>query len=146
METRALVRAIVYDEQEAGLHYLLLHAKKGYWQNPQGGIDSGESELEAIARETREETGLEALEIIAESRSTMEYDAEKSGVPIHTLLAAYAIRVDSRQEVILSPEDGHIEYRWVSYDEALRLLTTYPEQKQVFEEVVRKIGRERRSS
>ncbi len=145
METRNLVRAVVYDGMDAGARYLLLHALKGYWQNPQGGIDPGESELEALVRETREETGLEAMEVLAATRTAVEYETEKAGIPIHVLLAAYAVRVDSRQEVILSAEDGHTAYQWVSYDEVLRMLVTYPEQRHVFEEVVRKMKQHKKS-
>ncbi len=37
MKVRKLVRAIVYDIKDGEPIYLLLKAKKGYWQNPQGG-------------------------------------------------------------------------------------------------------------
>ncbi len=69
----------------------------------------------------------------------IEYDTKRKGIPIHTNLAAYAIQVDSSKKVVLSSEDGHTEYRWVSYNEALRLLTKYPEQIQVFKQVVNKL-------
>ncbi len=138
-EERKLVRAIAYDLKEGEYIYLLLKAEKGYWQNPQGGIEPGESSIEAILRETKEETGLKVIEVLPETRVCLEYDTERKGNPLHTQLAAYAARVDSSQEIVLSGKEGHSESRWVSYAEALALLTRYPEQVKVFAEVVGKL-------
>jgi putative (di)nucleoside polyphosphate hydrolase len=44
------------------------------WQMPQGGIDSGETPLEAALRELKEETGTDRVQIIAESRGWVQYD------------------------------------------------------------------------
>ena len=44
------------------------------WQMPQGGIDKGESPLEAALRELKEETGTDKAEKIGESRDWYRYD------------------------------------------------------------------------
>lgn len=44
------------------------------WQMPQGGIDAGETPLEAALRELREETGIDKAEPIAETRDWLRYD------------------------------------------------------------------------
>lgn len=44
------------------------------WQIPQGGIDGDESPRAAALRELKEETGVGAVEIIAESRDWLVYD------------------------------------------------------------------------
>ncbi len=44
------------------------------WQMPQGGIDKGESPLEAAWRELKEETGTDKAEVIGESRDWYVYD------------------------------------------------------------------------
>ncbi|MDO5603907.1 MAG: RNA pyrophosphohydrolase [Paracoccus sp. (in: a-proteobacteria)] len=46
------------------------------WQMPQGGIDRGETPLEAALRELGEETGLppDAVEVVAETGDWVDYD------------------------------------------------------------------------
>ncbi len=53
------------------------------WQFPQGGIDQGESPLEAVLRETKEEVGLEEqdLEIVFETKDWFKYDVPRDKRP-----------------------------------------------------------------
>jgi len=44
------------------------------WQMPQGGIDPGETPIEAARRELYEEVGTDKAELIAESRDWYHYD------------------------------------------------------------------------
>ena len=44
------------------------------WQMPQGGIDAGETPMQAALRELCEETGTDKAEIVAESRQWLHYD------------------------------------------------------------------------
>ena len=47
------------------------------WQFPQGGIDEGESEEEALLRELKEEIGTDEVEIIAKMPGWQKYDFPK---------------------------------------------------------------------
>ena len=47
---------------------------KNFWQMPQGGVDKGESFLNAAYRELEEETGMKNLEFIKEIEGTMTYE------------------------------------------------------------------------
>ncbi|MGH6912485.1 MAG: RNA pyrophosphohydrolase, partial [Geminicoccales bacterium] len=51
------------------------------WQMPQGGIDPGETPLEAAWREMREEIGTDRADLLAESRFWYAYDLPPDLVP-----------------------------------------------------------------
>jgi putative (di)nucleoside polyphosphate hydrolase len=44
------------------------------WQMPQGGIDPGETPVQAALRELKEEIGTDKAEILGESRTWLKYD------------------------------------------------------------------------
>ena len=47
---------------------------KNYWQMPQGGIDKGESYLDAAYRELKEETSIQSVSLIKEIEDYITYD------------------------------------------------------------------------
>ena len=55
--------------------------KGNTWQMPQGGIDGEETILEAVMRETKEETGITNVEIVTESSNWHYYDLPESLIP-----------------------------------------------------------------
>ncbi len=139
LRIRRTVRAILYDYQKDNPIFLLLLAKKGYWQNPQGGIEDGETEHQAIYAEVYEETGLSNIKVIEDTNYTIEYDALRKGEPIHVVLSAYAVKASSKDSVMIgASEDEHQGYMWVPYDVAYESLSKYPEQQLVFKEVCKR--------
>ena len=53
---------------------------KNFWQMPQGGVDEGESLLEAAYRELKEETNITKVKLIKEIEGTLTYE-----LPSHLL-------------------------------------------------------------
>jgi len=47
---------------------------KDFWQMPQGGIDNGETPLEAAYRELKEETSIKSVKIIQEIKDEITYN------------------------------------------------------------------------
>ena len=70
---RPNVAAVVVDGDG---HVLACHRsdRSGAWQLPQGGIDPGESPLEAMYRELEEEVGTAAVELIGSLDSPIRYE------------------------------------------------------------------------
>lgn len=51
-----------------------IDTKESAWQMPQGGIDHGETAVEAAYRELKEEIGTDQADLLAESRDWFTYD------------------------------------------------------------------------
>lgn len=103
-----------------GWKLLILRAYRN-WDFPKGRIDPGEAPLAAAKREAEEEAALTDLEFPFGEiyRDTEPYAGGK--------IARYYLAVTRRDEITLpiAPELGrpeHHEGRWVSLDEAARLL------------------------
>jgi 8-oxo-dGTP pyrophosphatase MutT (NUDIX family) len=112
---------VVLRETQDGRRFLLLRAYS-YWDFPKGAVEPGETPLQAAVREVQEETGLHDLEFKwgEAYRETEPYNRGK--------VARYYLASSRQEKIILAanPETGiheHIEYRWVSYAQALKLIT-----------------------
>jgi 8-oxo-dGTP pyrophosphatase MutT (NUDIX family) len=118
---------VLISVRREGLFLVLLRApwKHGYWHLAGGGVEEGESDADAAARELLEETGLEAP-----SLDDLGDDLGYDGVHVH----AFATEAPAGWEPTLNEE--HDDYRWCSLDDALALLR-YDEPR----EVVRRAAR-----
>ena len=118
---------VLISVRREGLYLVLLRApwKKGYWHLAGGGVEDGESDADAAARELLEETGLDAP-----SLDDLGDDFGYDGVRVH----AFATEAPAGWEPTLN--DEHDEHRWCSLDDALALLE-YEEPR----EVVRRASR-----
>lgn len=104
-----------------GWRLLLLRSYRN-WDFPKGGVEAGETPLEAALRESLEEAGLNDLvfhwgEIYLE---TAPYGSRKK-------VARYYLAETAREHIFLpdSPELGrpeHDEWRWVDFELATRML------------------------
>lgn len=111
--------AVVVRETRDGLRFLLLRAFD-HWDFPKGIREEGESPLEAARREIEEETTISDLEF-AWGELFMETGPYSRGKTARY----YVVRTSvERIELPINPLLGraeHVEFRWVDYDEAIRL-------------------------
>jgi len=112
---------VILHETQAGRRFLLLRAYS-YWDFPKGAVEPGETPLQAAIREVKEETGICELEFSWGQiyQETTPYNRGK--------VARYYLALTPEDKVMLAanPETGiheHMEYRWVSYAQALKLVT-----------------------
>lgn len=108
------------------LFCILRRADSSYWQFIAGGGENGETPTQAAKRETIEEIGVDPInikqltciayvpaEVIDESRR-QHWDKNTVVIPEYS----FAFECDS--ELTLSNE--HTEYKWLTYNEARKLL------------------------
>ncbi len=119
---REAARAVLLDE--SGQVYLLYVGKHGYHKLPGGGIDEGETIIQALERELMEEVGCRA-EIIAELGSVLEYRRYDDGGLKQTSYCYLAKQVGEQVEASLESgeiEEGLTEVKASSIDDAIALL------------------------
>jgi 8-oxo-dGTP pyrophosphatase MutT (NUDIX family) len=111
---------LVVREGPAGHEVVLIHRPhRGDWSFPKGHLEVGESDLDAACREVSEETGIAVTPVreLGESSYVDRMGRAKS-------VRYWEMRaVDDKVPGL--PDDEVDEVRWVTIDEAARLLT-YP--------------------
>lgn len=114
MEERS-AGAVVFRKGPAGRQYLLLQ-NAGRWDFPKGNVEEGESELQTVLREVREETGLPEISIVPGFRKVIEYFYRRDGNNVHKQVV-YLLASTSSEKVKISFE--HQGFGWFPYHEAL---------------------------
>ena len=112
--------AVIYNVGENGVEYLLLKYGAGHWDFPKGHIEKNESEIQAVLREVKEETGMENITIIDGFRKVINYMFMKEGRLVRKEVVFYLGQARDKS-VTLSPE--HLDYVWLSLEKALEKLT-----------------------
>ncbi|HEU4604229.1 MAG TPA: NUDIX domain-containing protein [Steroidobacteraceae bacterium] len=119
--TRLSAGVVVIRESAEGWRFLLLRAFT-HWDFPKGMVEAGEEPLAAAIREVREETLIEDLDF------SWGHDYIETRPYSRGKVARYFIAKTKTVAVTLPviAELGraeHNEFRWVDYDEALRLVS-----------------------
>jgi 8-oxo-dGTP pyrophosphatase MutT (NUDIX family) len=112
---------VVVRETADGWRFLLLRAFS-HWDFPKGMVERDEDARAAAVREVREESLIDDLKFAWGNASTLTGPYSRGKV------AEYFIASTETEEVTLpvSVELGrpeHSEYRWVDYDEAMRIVS-----------------------
>jgi 8-oxo-dGTP pyrophosphatase MutT (NUDIX family) len=113
------VEAIVFRRRRGVIEYLLLKRlpeRNGFWQPMTGGVEEGETRVEALHREIGEETGIRNLIRVIEGLFYFEFSD-----PDLNQEYVYGVEVSPSETVVLDGRE-HSEYRWCSFQEALQLL------------------------
>lgn len=111
---------ILYYEGAANREFLLLHYPHGHWDFPKGKIEGLETKQQAALRELYEETGLTA-DLVDNFEERFSYIITDMNGSLVRKVVHFFIGKASTQEVIIS--DEHVNFAWLSYDQAFRKLT-----------------------
>ncbi|MUK66463.1 NUDIX hydrolase [Aliivibrio fischeri] len=108
---------------------LMKRVKGGFWCHVAGSIEQGETGIDAIVREFKEETRIDVLNLYNAQYLEQFYEAS---VNVIQLIPVFVVMCPPQQEVVLNEE--HTEYKWCSLEEALEL-APFPNQHAVFKHV-----------
>lgn len=109
---RISVKALILDDQKK---FLLVKENNGMWELPGGGLGFGEKPQECLAREIKEEMGLEVVHINEQPSYFLTAPHRKEKHWIANIL--YETRV---KDVQFTPSDECVELRFFTKEEALK--------------------------
>ncbi len=113
------VQAVIYKREDGKRKFLILHRKLHWtgWEHLKETMKQGESYEDTIRRGMKEEIGV--------TKITIE-KGEKVNIPMNKneeIIYAYLVEIGAKEEIDITKEKEHDEYRWVEKEEALKLLT-----------------------
>ena len=126
-----LIEAHIFREQNGKIEFLLLKRSPvqyypNLWQMVSGKIKENETAYQTALREIKEETNLTPVKFWAAPTVNSFYSPDNDYI---CLLPVFAVKVEFNSEVTISKE--HTEYRWVSPEEAKKLLAWDGQRKSV---------------
>ena len=119
------VQAVLYRKTNTKPQYLLLKRTPtlgAFWQPVTGGIEKGETKTQALKREIQEETGIKNPAKITKNIHYCEFWDYYKQENRHRLIKEhiFGVEIHANEKIAISRE--HTEYKWCSFEEALKLL------------------------
>lgn len=126
-----MIEAHIFRKTDEGIEFLLLKRSEkeiypGLWQMVSGSIEENEKAYEAALREIKEETGFIPEQMWVAPNVNQFYSHERDYI---SLLPVFAARVKTAADAVLC--DEHCDCKWVSPEEAKKMLAWPGQRKSV---------------
>ncbi len=109
---------IVVKKTPTGMEVLLIKDRFGFWTWPKGHLEEGEDAVDAAVRETREETGISDLRVIAEI-GKQEYSFSAGDLDIFKTVSVFLMESGGKEKIKAQVEEIS-SAAWFPSDEALQ--------------------------
>ena len=126
------LECIIFRRKGKLYEFLLLKRipeKGGFWQPPCGKLEkSDNSKLDAAYREVLEETGISKDNILRAIKNVHYFETDKHYItgkpikPIKEYVFGFEVKPNVQVGIDNNINTEHEEYKWVSFDKALKLL------------------------
>jgi dATP pyrophosphohydrolase len=118
------VLVFLYKKINNDYFYCIFLRKNNIWQGISGGVEDDEGLIDTVKREVLEETGISVSNVIelssVASIPVVDVVGEfKFGEDLY-VIPEYSFGVECNGDIVLSSE--HMDYKWLSYDEAINCL------------------------
>lgn len=122
MKVRQCIQAVIFDEENK--KFLLIKKfdpllDKFTWRLVKGGIDSGETEVEAVKREVFEEVGLKSIGVVRKLHY-YEYQLKNMKVAVSVHLVKASISEEVKLQGETEYESAIIDSVWLPKEEAVK--------------------------
>ena len=125
MNFRKAVFVVCYRKTGKGIMYLVLKRRlhwKG-WEFPKGGLKEKERIFAGVKREVKEETGQRAFNVVGhKEKGKYKYKKVYSDMPGYQGQSWRLFSAELKKERIKIDRKEHLEYRWLSFKEAFKIL------------------------
>jgi len=125
------IEGIIFRKKDNQTKYLLLKRtsnRGGFWQPITGGLEEGETLIESLKREIKEETGLKEIIRIIESVHYFEFSD-----PHLIKEYVFGVEVSPTEKIIIDARE-HSSFLWCTFEEAIKLMK-WEENKKAFEKL-----------
>ncbi|MCR5741958.1 MAG: NUDIX domain-containing protein, partial [Gammaproteobacteria bacterium] len=111
--------AVIYSEKNGKREFLLEKMGLGHTSLPKGHIEKGETPIECVKREIREELGINDIEIDSTFSNTITYSPKLNVIKD---VVFYTAKVDRDVKITIDNKEV-VAYEWKEYNDALASLT-----------------------
>jgi len=138
MKQTVRVGAVILNKEKNKV-LLELQSRGNYWVFPKGGIDPGETELQTLKREVREETGIKVFLLDSKFKDEISYKFNTEHGWMEAAVYYFIIYTD--QKGYISRPKEVLELKWCKFDEAQKILK-FKNQQKLLNRVIKYINEE----
>ncbi len=112
--------AVLFNDEDGSICFLLLNYPTGHWDFPKGNIEKDEEPIDTVRREISEETGIADIKILPGFSKRIEYYYRRKAGLVHKQVI-YLLARTKTKNVTLSHE--HKNYSWLELEKAVDTVT-----------------------